>query len=483
MPISDPPGQTARHSVRQAGGLALQRLLLIASSIAAVSLIPRVMGPQVYGQFSLIHSISLWFALLNGMGAVSMMTRFVPEFLERQDFAGLRRLAGGMLTLRVASGFVSGLVYFALTSLWLRDLDPVPIALVAVSIILRTAANLPFTLLLGLNQASRWGAAELVRYSLHAPLVFAGYKLAGLRGGCASLTLVELAVLALGLWWTRGYIPWSSLRVDRQFLRPFVRFSAGFLVSNLLIVLFDRGGGPLLHLLSGDYKAAGYFTLATNAYLITAGTAWRLLSAFGPLLSTFRSRGATGELARWVEGILKTLAVGAVLGLALVYTCGAPMFRWIVGPGYESVEPLLPTLALAGVAFGPGAVARLLAVCYGESRVTIQAATLQVVVFVTCSLSLIPRLGTHGAILALVLAVLFFAAFSTWKMQQHLAYSLRQWGQVVLLGAFYSPLCWAWEGPAAVRFASFALGFLATLAQFRIFSAFEFAQLWRQPAK
>ncbi len=483
MPKPDALNAESRQTVRQAGGLALQRAVLIASAVASASLIPRAMGAEIYGQFALIHSMSLWFALLNGMGAVSMMTRFVPDFVERQDWDGLRRLTGGMLALRSSSGLLSCLVYFALTTLWLRDLDPMAIAFVALSVALRTAANLPFTLLLGLNQASRWGAADLLRHALHAPLVFAGYQVAGLRGACATLPLTELVVLTLGLWWIRSHLSLGSLWVDREFLKPFVRFSVGFLLSNLLIVLFDRGGAPLVHWVSGRYADAGFYTLATSAYLMAAGTVWRMLSAFGPLLSGLRSRGEVEALRQWVEGILKVLAVGSVAGAAFTYTCGAWTLRWIVGPGYEEAAPLLPTVALAGIALGPGAVARLLAVCYGQPRSTIVAAALQAALFAVLSLFFIPRFGTQGAAVSLVLAVALFAAYGTWRMRQAFPYSLRPWGFVVLLGVLSSPPLWVWPAAGILPFGAFLAIFALLLAGFRIFSGSELRALCRRHGK
>src|SRR5262245_61212560 len=100
------------------------------------------MGPVTYGEFALIYTMSLWFSLLGGMGAVSMMSRFVPEFQERRDDAGLRKLLGGMMLLRIGTGILGAFAYFLLASVWLRSLNRVAIVLVAASVSVRAVGNL-----------------------------------------------------------------------------------------------------------------------------------------------------------------------------------------------------------------------------------------------------------------------------------------------------------------------------------------------------
>ncbi len=93
----DASGSETRQTLRQVRSVALQRVLLVAAGVAFVAVVPRMMGPRMYGQFSLIQSLTFWFTALSGMGSISMMTKFVPGFVLQNDWASLRRLASGLL--------------------------------------------------------------------------------------------------------------------------------------------------------------------------------------------------------------------------------------------------------------------------------------------------------------------------------------------------------------------------------------------------
>lgn len=445
----------SRQAVRNVAILAVQRVIQIAADLLYVALITRIMGPQVFGQFSTIQSISMWFTIMSGLGAVSLMTRYVPEFVQRGDVAGLRKLTGSLFTLRLGTGLLGAVLYFGFVNLWLRELDNVVVLFVAFTILLRIASNLPFTLLLGLNQASRWGAAEMIRRVLMFPLTYAGYAWAGLRGACAALLLIEGVVLCLGLWWSREYVDPPSLPLDRPFLKPYLQFSAVFFASNVLIMFFQQGGAPLVRLVSGRYAEAGYYSIAFGGYLAGAYALWKLVSGFGPMFTSMQIKGDVESVQVWTSRLLRALAICSVLVTGFLYACAHPLVTLMLGQAYEPVAALLPTLALAGLASGPGTIARMLAVSYDLGRISIQGAALQLAVFIVLGCILIPRAGSMGACLAVVAATTVFSLYGTWGIQGRVTYSIGPWGGAVLLGAACSPLLWAWNGAGPVRFALF----------------------------
>lgn len=67
----------ARQTVRNAGWLVAQRGLHVLTATLVAMLVPRLMGPGVFGRYALLTSVSMWFAMLSGLDAVSLMTRTV----------------------------------------------------------------------------------------------------------------------------------------------------------------------------------------------------------------------------------------------------------------------------------------------------------------------------------------------------------------------------------------------------------------------
>ncbi len=479
--MKDTPGVPEVHkTLRQVGGLAVQRVIEIGAGVLFSALIPPRMGPITYGEFALIYTMSMWFSLVGGMGAASTMTRFVPEFQARGDEAGLRKLLGGMMLLRIGNGLLGAGAYFLLAKLWLRSADLVAIGLVAASISVRTVGNLPYTVFLGLNQGARWSAGETMRRSLMVPIIYLFYTFGGLRFACAGLLVIEIAVLAIGTWWARAWFSWGALQIDREFLRPYLRFSAGFLAGNLLIVLFQQGGGPLVHLLSGGgFAEAGFYTIAFSAYLVAAAALWRLVSVFGPLFSSLIVRGESATVTRWVERLLKIMTASAILAAAFTHSLAAPIVHLALGAGFEPVARQLVWMGLAGVFFAPGSISRLLVVTLGRPRISIGSAALQLIAFAVLCVVLVPWNVTLGASIAVVAATAVFSAHSTWSVRQLLRYSLRSWVILMLLGGACSPLLWAWDANSVLRFGVFAAVFLLALVLTRILTPREFTELWK----
>ncbi len=246
----------------------------------------------------------------------------------------------------------------------------------------RTLANLPFTLFLGLNEAARWGVADVGRRLLLFPFVYGGFLVGGLTGACGGLFLTELVILAVGLWWSREYTVWRLMKLDMAFLRPFLRFSAAFFWANLLLTLFHQGGAPFVPVVSGDYKEAGYYSIAFGAYLAGVQGVWKLLSAFGPLLTALHARGERAALQGWVNRLLVVLGLGSVVVAAVLCAYGDWVVGRVFGPGYERVAELLPVLGLAGLLIGPSGVARLLTVACDLPKTSVVGAALQAGVFV-----------------------------------------------------------------------------------------------------
>lgn len=468
----------SRHTVRQVGALTLQRAVQIAAGVLYVTLIPRVMGPEVFGQFVTLQTLSMWISMIGGLGAIALMTRYVPEFVARGDRVGLRKLASSLLTLRLINGLVGALLYFVVVQLWLRDLDRTAIALVAVTITLRTAANLPFALLLGLNQLSQWGAGELLRGLLLFPLIYTGVQMAGLRGACAALVVTEGSVLALGLWWSRGFVARPSLPLDRQFLKPFLQFSALFFGSNVMLALFEQGGTAFVRLISGNYAEAGYYGIAFGGYLAGAGALWKLLSGFGPLFSALQIKGDTAELQVWIGRLLRVLAVCGVAVTGFLYGCADLLVEWMLGRGYEPVAALLPWLAVTGLAAGPGNIARVLAMSFGQGRIPLVGAAAQLTCFATVSWILIPGMGSVGGCIGVAAATSLFSVYATWRIRDSIPYSLRSWAGVVILGAACSPVLWAWNGFGPLRFALFLALFGAGAIMLGFVRMSEARMLW-----
>jgi len=276
---------TAQTTVRNAGLLLIQRGGLVLNVILFAALVPRLMGPTIYGQFTLLTSLALWIANGSALGITPMMGRFVPEFVNRDDRKGLLKYVGQMAALRLLLAGVGAALYFTLTILWLQELDWVVLGLMAVSVFFNIISLFVFNLFLGLNQAANWVMNETLKCWGSLILVLVGVSLWGLKGACLGLALTELMVLGVGLRWGRSYLKEGFSWPEINYLTPFFRFGLLFFVSDIILSTFQYSGATLIRVITGDYNQVSYFGLAFQGYLMPGAAFDQLAIAFAPFLA------------------------------------------------------------------------------------------------------------------------------------------------------------------------------------------------------
>jgi O-antigen/teichoic acid export membrane protein len=448
--VSD-PARTIRH----AGLLLLQRGFHLAAAALFAVMVPRVMGPSEFGRYALITSVAMWFALASGLGATSMMTRVVPDFVSRNDRDGLARLLTNLLALRAMTGLGSALLYLLITTGWFPELDAVALVFVAASVWSRTVANPCYSMFLGLDQASRWGLGDLVRRWLTLAFTLTGFLLAGIRGACLGVLAANLIVLGFGLWWARAYVSWSQVRPDLQFIRPFLRIGAPFAAGNVLLALAQRSGEPLVRAATLNYAEVGYFGVAYDIFLAGAHAVWQLTLAFAPLLVALRGQDRLPEVHRWLERLLTLAVVVSSFGVIGALFLAGDLMPLVLGPAFQPVAANLVPMALALVALSIGCAGRVSALVLDRPDVSATAAALEIAVFWTLGWILAGRYGGFGACVAAALATFSYAAYVTWRMRREVPYSLGPALRALAFAAIVAPLAWL-PADAPLRLALFA---------------------------
>lgn len=433
-------GPEAKAAVRNAGWLMVQRVLHVLAGLVFALVVPRLMGPDTFGRYAFITSIALWFALFSGMSSAQVMGRFVPQFRLEPDGEGVRKFFGNLLVVRVCNGLLAGVFYFMLTGLLFRDLDRVAVAIVAGSVFFRTAGRLVFALFLGLNQAARWGAGDLLRRWLSLTLLVPGFYLAGLRGACVGLLITEFAVLVFGLKLAWQFFSPRHLKLDWTYIAPYLRFGLYFFAANLLLTVSMRSGELLVRIVTGDYVQVGLFGVAHRIYLSATEAMWNLSMAFAPLLTMMVVQSREVEAKRWIERLLKLSAVTGALVIHGVLLLGNDLVPFSLGSAYREVAGILLPLSLSLLAFGVTSVSRMLALTYDRPRVAVIAAAIQLAVFWALGLPLVSWRGSLGASVAVLAASVVSMAFFVWSMRRVVKYPLRSWLLAILVAALFLPL-------------------------------------------
>ncbi len=470
-----------QDTLRNAGLLVVQRGGIVAGGFLFAVLVPRLMGPDDYGRFALVTSLAAWFVLLSALGFLQAIGRYAPAFALQGDSEGLRWFLGRLLAVRLVSGTLAAGLYLLLTILWLRDLDPLLLAILAGTVLVQAVGNLFYAFCLGLNQAARWGARDIVSQWVSLALLIPGFLLGGLRGAGLALLLGELLVLSIGLWWTRSYLSWSNVRLEWRRLAPYLRFGLVFFGSNLLTATFHRSGEALVRVVSGDYAQVGYFGVAYNIYLTAAVAVPQLTLAFAPLLTTLRTQGQTEAICRWSERLLAGLTAGGMLVVFSALLVGDDLVPLVFGPAYRPVAANLVPLTLALLPLALSHVANLLVLVYDRPGLALQATGVLVATFWLAGPPLAATWGSLGGCLAALAASALCAGVFTWRVRRVTRYSLRPWALAILLGAPFLPLV-VLRSSMPINLAlygAFAGGYGGLLLLLRVVTVSELAAAWR----
>jgi O-antigen/teichoic acid export membrane protein len=469
----------AQTTVRNAGGILVQRALHAGSGLVFAILVPRFMGPDIYGRYSLLTSLSIWFLLFSSFNLTDVIGRYVPELVLRSDRSRLQALWSDLLTLRLTTGAIAAGLYLGLTAVWLRDLDVLSLVVMAVMVFVRAVAELLFAAFVGFNQASRWQMGETLRQWLSLALLLPGFYLGGLRGAVFGLLLTEVVVLALGTQWIRLYVDWPGLHLDVRRSLPYLKFGVLFFAADVLHTALGASGETLVRAITGDYVQSGYFGLAWRVFMTMALAMPFLAMAFVPLLTTLRAQGEIEALRRWIERLLKYLLLGGVaasFGALLLADALVPV---VLGEDYQAVAANLILLTFALLPMAAGQVARTVALLYLRPRTALAAATIQLLAFWMVDLLLVQWVGSLGSAFATLATWVLYAAYLTWRMRSVLPYSLREGAQVLGLGLLFLPLVLlraSWVVNVSL-YGLFIAGYSAILVATQVVTRSELAEL------
>jgi O-antigen/teichoic acid export membrane protein len=423
--------------------LVLQRGAQIGGGVVFAAIVPRMMGPDMYGRYALITSLAVLTAVSSSLGVTNAIGRYITHFVHVGDVAQLQRFVGNLLTLRIASGAVAAAIYLVFTVLWLHDVDVVVLAVMAATVFVYGLTSYVFALLLGFDEAARWALAETLRRWLAVILIVPAFVVGGLRGTSVALLTIELVLLYLGVAWSRVRVSRADLRLSMTLLFPYLRFGLLFFATQTLFVAFQASGEPLVRILSGDYEQVSYFALANSIYLTVAGLFPQLMLAFVPRLTRLHNERAWAELATSLNRLLTWLTVIGVVALFGALLLGETAIRVVIGPVYVPVAANLTVLMSTLLIFGVSSVTLLLGLVYERPGVALAASGLRLVVFwAVCPLCASWWGASFGASAAVLAASAAHAALTVWQFRELLGTALRSAGAAAALSLAFVPLVW-----------------------------------------
>ena len=479
--LRESEAHTTKAAVQNAGWLLVQRGVHIAGGFLFAILIPRMMGPEIYGRYALVTSLAALITLVSALGLRQVVGRYVFPFFLAGDTDSTRRLLGNLLTISLASGFLGALIYWVVTIRWLPELDPLVLTALACYVFVQAMGNYVFTSFLGFNQAARWGLKNILSAWLFLVFLPLGFHFWGLVGACVGLLATECIVLALGVSWIRGYYRGVQLRLELTYVWPYLRFGLIFFLSDVLALTTRRSGEVLVRAVSGDYAQVGFYGAAINVYAIVQTLMPQIVLAFVPLMTSLLLRGDRDKMARWVERILTGMTLFSVTLLFGVLLLGDNLVPLVFGASYHPVTidliPLTSALSFAALV----STGQLVATVFECPRLAVVGAGIGLATFWAVGVALTGPLGALGTCIGMLCAMVAFGGYITWRAQRFLRYSLRHWLLALGLSALFVPLVWLRSsmGRNAVLYVAFLGSYAGILLLARVVTLADIVALSR----
>lgn len=409
--VPRPRGLSPR--LRSPVGLSILGKTIEAVTLALlVTLVPRALGPEAYGELSLALALVTLGSAALSLGGASLLARVVPAASPPERTALARSLALRLARSRAAMLLPPIALGTSLAVLAPSRFPPLTVALLLTALVLDVAATLCTQVALGLGRTSVWSFRWPLQNAalIAGVLVLAGLGSAGVLAGVTVASACSLVYAATGL------RPLLGAPRGRPLSPEALRFGALTGASALLTLAQHRGPVLAVALLGSSSAERGYAALAAGGAL--AGT-YAISQAFLVQLPGLSERvehdlqAAEREARRFVHrAFLLVLPVSLALAAAL-----DPLVRLVLGADFGGARtalawalPLLPLAPLTAL------VAQVAALRL-EVKSRVVASALGLGAFVAGVAIAVPAWQAAGAVASLLAGVLVTLLVSTVLMR------------------------------------------------------------------
>ncbi|HEX4049934.1 MAG TPA: oligosaccharide flippase family protein [Steroidobacteraceae bacterium] len=445
-------------------------------------LVPRMLGPEIYGRYALFVSVVGLTASFLDLGITEISARRIPELQAEGSHEGIityySRMLGFKLTLDVAVVALAAMVLFFLRPLSVPRQMLVPLLIV---IVISDVSAAAYGLMFGLNNVSLCSARDPLRRAISLVTVIVGYSWFGLLGALYSAVIVETLLAGLYVGFTRRWLSARWLAPQWRYVAPLLRYGALFYLSWGITNVWQRLGNSLIGLLQGDFRQIALFDLSNQIFLTAIGFTSFLITALAPVFTRLRLDGKDGKVVDWSRRIVTYNLMLCAAGAAAWLLLGDTLVPWLIGPQYRGIYGSV-ALLLCG-AF-PMAIVQLglaLAMAYAQPIRYLTSLCIAVVTFIVASLPLIPRFGALGCAAATLISCICCAVAVGIQYPRFVAHSLGPGLRAIIVAGVLLLPCWIYRGGglrSCLLLVAFLIIYSSVLLLTRVIDREELRQAW-----
>ncbi len=372
--------------------LLLSQIISVAAAVLVLAISARYLGPDRFGQQSVLRAIAVAALPLIGGGLRVNMAKEIGR-----DPAGAPSYLGNVLMLRWAMATVTAIV--AAVIIHILPLSPGMELAAYVTIFLALAGlwdAVARAIFIAYERNHFNVAASILSALLTLAFTTLAIKLdAGIPGiiGAAALSQFITAQLALQFCYRRFVRP--KLQLDFARWREILHGSLPVGLSSMLKRSYAQVDIWLLAALRNS-EAAGMFSVAYRVTTQVTTTSVLVGTALLPRLSLL-ARNAKDQLRTAFEHLLLFALAVSVPAAGLLSAFAAPLVMLVVGPKFVSSVEALRLVSIVIVTALPDALLFFCLVAIGKETLATTTLAISVAANIVFDLALIPLLGVRGA--------------------------------------------------------------------------------------
>jgi O-antigen/teichoic acid export membrane protein len=402
--------QTLTH--RDTKTVAFWKVTEYTGLILFLAVIPRSMGPEIYGDFAVILSMLGLLLMAGALGGKVTFGRFVPKYLADDQPERVVGLFSQFFFFRLVLTIPLMLLFPVFLGQLLPDIASDVAIAAALAYFFGTVSMSCSQFFFGLNRIGLWLFHDSSSRLLLVLILALYWREFDLRYTVHTLAGIEFVLACLALFWSRRYF---SLRASIQQLSTFLthlKFGLAFFASNLLLMVIWRSGEIMIVAFSGETEQVAFYNLASAIFLAFNALFAQIGSLLIPSVSAMHTSGRHEMKDQWLSFSLKYLTVTIFLALIVISAVGEPVLALLLGQGFSEVTDNLYIITISLVPLSIVNLGFTTAVIHGQLRGTVIMTSLALLVFLVCAVLLTPEYGARGVSVSVTVSAFVAAAFA-----------------------------------------------------------------------
>ena len=407
-----------------------------------VMIVPRYLGPEIYGKYAFLISVALIGASFLSIGGnAEVFGRFVPQFQVNKELKKIKELSSSFLAMKLTLDLILILLASIIFINTYGDKYSIEyFIIIGILMIFIDLQSVPLSLLFGLNELGKFSFPAPVKKALGLILVPTLFYFYDLKGTILANLMIEFSVLVFVFIYTKDYFSYSNLTFDLSFLKPLLLYDMLFYLSGCLMGIWLKLGNTMIEYLIHDSRQVALFDIANQLLALTSNFSLVVLAATIPMLSLLLLNGKEQKIMFWSSMIMKYMWISIAIFAIVFIGIGREAMIVIIGSKYEGAFPNAVVQLLCIFPISIVHLCYVYSMVYSKPYVYLISIGSSLVALFVFSFILIPAYGSFGCSVATFISCVVMAFVSGLYFKRQLMDCLGAALKVVVPGIAFVPV-------------------------------------------